>query len=157
MNQTGAPFPESLFLVRQIPILLNRFSISFERDATCVEYIIRTQTSNLPISKSLILSHEIFSKSLYVSKFCPEIYRQLNCKYLSAACFYMIVHHAAGIFLLKDHCHVNLETEQAVFNNFYARLDDFHFKVCYARPADRVYVRGQYQQMSFPTDMIVKG
>lgn len=78
----------------------------------------------------------------------------MNCRYLSAACFYMIIHHAAGLFLLPDLCHVNLETDQGIYKKFYARLNEFDFKICYTRPAERVYVRGKYKQLPFPTNMI---
>lgn len=121
-----------------------------------MEYVLHKHTSKKQISKSLIISHEIFPNSLYVSKFYPEIYTQINCKYLSATCFYMIVHHAATTFDLPDHCNVNLETDRTVYNDFYARLDDFCFKICYARPAEHVYVRGTYKLMSFPINMIVE-
>lgn len=103
------------------------------------------------ISKNLVVSHDLFSGSLYISKFYPEIFREVNCKYLSAACFYLIVHHAANIFCLSDNCCVNLETETAVYDNFYSRLNDFDFKIIYNRPSDRVFLTGQYHERSFQT------
>lgn len=156
MEQVVFKNPESLFLAHHIPILLNRFSLFYKKDATCIEYTLYKQSSNRQISKSLIVSHEIFPNSIYVSKFYPEIYKQLNCRYLSAACFYMLVHHAASTFLLPDHCNVNLETDQEVYKDFYARLNDFDFKIFHSRPAQRCYVRGQYHQMPFFTDMIIE-
>ena len=146
---------DSKFLTVQIPKLLQRFSISYEKnDDTCIEYFLFSKEKLCEISRSLILSHELFSKSLYISKFYPEIYKELNCKYLSAACFYIIAHHAASQFHLTDNCCVNLETDNSVFESFYSRLNDFRFKVHCSRPCDKVYLRGHYHKMGFQTDMI---
>ncbi|WP_022665883.1 hypothetical protein [Desulfospira joergensenii] len=144
----------SPFLTRQIPILLSRFSISFEQELSCLEYFLSTPKDPRPFSRSLVVSHETFSDSLYVSKFYPEIYKELNCKYLSAACFYMIIHHAVSMFHLPDRCRVNLETDTGVFQKFYSRLNDFNFKICYTRPAEKVYLRGNYCETEFKVNMI---
>lgn len=142
------------FLAIHIPELLERFSLSYEKDQTCIEYFLFSKEKLTEISRSLIVSHEIFSQSLYVSKFYPEIYRELNCKYLSAACFYLMAHHAIRQFHLCDNCCVNLEAEDMVFDAFYSRLDDFDFKVKHNRPSNRVYVRGKYHEIPFSTKMI---
>lgn len=110
-----AKFGDNNFLNQQIPRLNNRFLLTFSRDDTCMEYFLRDRHTGKQISKTLIASHEVFSGSLYISKFYPELYRQINCKYLSAACFYLMVHHAASAFQLLDKCRVNRETDQAVF------------------------------------------
>ena len=144
---------ENNFLNQQIPRLTNRFSLTFSRDDTCMEYFLCNRDTGKQISKTLIVSHEVFSGSLYVSKFYPELYRQINCKYLSAACFYFIVHHAASAFQLLDKCRVNLETDQTVFLQFYARLQDFNFYIRYARPVDKVYLTGNYQKNALHTDL----
>lgn len=66
----------------------------------------------------------------------------------------MIVHHAVFLFRLSDGCRVNLETDTGVFETFYSRLDDFHFQVCHARPARRVYIRGIYRLTEVDPGMI---
>lgn len=114
-----------------------------------MEYTIHSIESSQEISKALAFSMETVSSSVYVSRFYPEIYRQLNCKYLSAACFYLLIHHAALCFELPDHCSVNLETDRNVFNTFYAKLNDFDFHVHVSRPCDRVSLRGTYHRMPF--------
>ncbi len=134
------------FLSQQIPKLNNRYILTFSRDDTCMEYFLCDRQTGKQISKALIVSHEVFSDSLYVSRFYPELYRQINCKYLSAACFYLMVHHAAGVFHLLNQCRVNLETDKLVFSQFYSRLRDFHFYIRYARPADKVYLTGSYEE-----------
>lgn len=143
------------FLLTHIPELLERFSLSYEAcDDTCMGYFLYSKEHLTTISRNLIVSHSVFSKSLYVSKFYPEIYRELNCRYLSAACFYLIAHHAIQRFHLADNCWVNLETEDTVYESFYSRLSDFDFKIQYHRPANRSYLRGRYHQIALDTEMI---
>ncbi len=144
------------FLSAQIPQLLKDYSICFDMEDTCIEYYIVSRDHHLLISRQLTISHEIFSGNIFVSKFYPEICQRLNSKYLSAACFYLIVHHAVRQFKLPDHCCVNLETEISIFDNFYSRLNDFNFKVFYHRPAQRVYLRGVYNKYPFQTNTITQ-
>ena len=131
----------SAFLMQHIPELLNRFSISFHQDDSCIEYFLFSKQQQKHISKNLIVSHESFSHSLYVSKFYPELYKELKCKYLSAALFYLMAHHAIGLFHLKENCCVNLESQIDVFNNFYSKLQDFNFQIHHNRPSDNVFVK----------------
>lgn len=135
--------------------MLSRYLISYDQDSTCSEYYIYSKAKHKEISRQLIVSHEIFSDSLYVSKFYPEIYKELNCKYMSAACFYMMIHHAAKLFSTHDNCCVNLETDADIFENFYSRLNDFDFKIQYSRPAHKVSLRGHYHSISLGTEMIL--
>lgn len=137
------------FLEKVIPELMDRFVIDYSMDTTCMEYYLHTRDRKMLISKSMIISHSLCSNSVYVSKFYPEIYRELNCKYLSAACFYMIIHHAADHFHLNDGCLVNLESETAVFERFYSRLREFDFRIKYHRPTDRVSAEGRYMRLPF--------
>lgn len=144
----------SQFLATYIPLLLNRFSLSYKKEFSCIEYFLYSKEKMVEISKALIVSHELFSNSIYVSKFYPEINKELNCKYLSAACFYLTTHHAVKTFHLPDNCCINLEAEIKVFNEFYSRLKDFDFRICYSRPSERVCLKGRYHEHPFSTDMI---
>lgn len=146
---------ESRFLMTYLPLLLKRFSLSYEQDCSCLEYFLYSKEKMRRISKNLVVSHDLFSGSLYIAKFYPEIYREMDCKYLSAACFYLMAHHAIKIFHLADNCCVHLETDAAVFNNFYGRLDDFGFKISYKRPSEKVCLKGYYHEISFGTDLIL--
>lgn len=143
------------FLTMHVPEFHERFSLSFENcDRTCIEYFLYSKEKLSEISRSLIVSHERFSKSLYVSKFYPEIYKEINCRYLSASCFYIMVHHAIHRFNLADNCSINLETDDQVFDSFYSKLKDFDFRIQISRPAHRVYLRGHYHHMPFSTSMV---
>jgi hypothetical protein len=137
-----------------LPLLLKRFSLSYEQDNSCLEYFLYSKENMRLISKNLVVSHDLFSGSLYVAKFYPELFREMSSKYLSAACFYLMVHHAVKIFHLSDNCGVNLETDTAVFNHFYSGLNDFDFKITYTRPSERVCLRGHYHETPFSTDEI---
>ncbi len=144
----------SQFLMTYLPLLLKRFSLSYEQDCSCLEYFLYSKEKMRQISKTLVVSHDLFSGSLYISKFYPEIFRELNCKYLSAACFYLMAHHAVKTFHLTDNCCISLETETSVYNNFYSRLNDFGFKITYTRPSERVCLVGHYHEIPFWTDEI---
>jgi len=137
------------FMSRQIPLLFRQYAVFFDKNDSCIDYFLEERSTHRHSSGLLTLSHEIFTGNIYVSKFYPEIYRKSNCRYLSAACFYLMVHHAVAQFSLADRCHVNLETDLPVFNNFYSRLNDFDFKIFYRRPCNRVYLRGTYHQYPF--------
>ncbi len=146
---------ESRFLTTNLPLFLERFSLSYEQeDCSCIEYFLFSKEKMKQISKTLIVSHDSFSGSLYVARFYPEIYREINCKYLSATCFYLMAHHAAKAFHLADHCSVSLETDMLVFKTFYSRLNDFNFQINYKRPSERVCLKGCYHEFAFSTDEI---
>jgi hypothetical protein len=59
----------------QVKRLMNRFSLSYFREDTCVEYFLHnTGKHRVMVSLNLILSHDRFAKGLYVSKFrTPDI------------------------------------------------------------------------------------
>ncbi|MCG8619558.1 MAG: hypothetical protein MI802_25330 [Desulfobacterales bacterium] len=132
------------FMDVQIPLLEKRFSLSYYRDQTCIEYFLESRERHEQISKNLILSWDTTKQGLYVSKFYPELFRETASRYLSAACFYLMVHHAVHEFHLRDECPVWLETDTGVFRNFYAKLREFDFHVAYARVGEKVCLSGIY-------------
>ncbi len=146
--------PHSDFLNTYVPELLDRFSLSCEQDDTCMEYHLFSKRTRQEVSKNLIISCNTCSRSLYVSKFYPEIYTRLESKFLSAACFYLIVHHAVNTYQLANCCKVNLETDRDVYRDFYAKLKEFDFKILYNRPSDQVSLRGEYHRYSIQRHMI---
>jgi hypothetical protein len=103
---------------------------------------------------NLILSHDRFASGLYVSKFYPQLFLTSDPRFLSAACFYLMVHHSASVFDLADHCRVSLETDTSVFEEFYSRLPEFHFRIAYHRPGRRVCLYGSYQQLPIDAAII---
>lgn len=138
---------DASFLATQIPLLENRFSLSYCQDGTCVEYFLDARDTGRHVSQNLILSLDAWSGGLYVSKFYPQLFLEEASKYLSAACFYLLVCHAVHLFHLKEECLVWLETDTRVFREFYAKLKEFEFGIFQSRVGDRVCLHGVFHDM----------
>jgi hypothetical protein len=108
------------------------------------------------ISQALIISLDIHKKNIHVAKFYPELYKQLNCKYMSAACFYLLVHHFGQCFHLDKTYHIDLETTPWVFHEFYERLKDFHLHITTFGLGNTVNVLSDYTPVPVDTSMIHK-
>jgi hypothetical protein len=157
MMHTAVPEPGMFsFMGTQVRRLMSRFSLSYLREDTCVEYFLYDTGNRAMVSLNLILSHDRFAKGLYVSKFYPQLYQTQDSRFLSAACFYLMIHHSVSMFGLSDHCRVSLETDSHVFDEFYSRLPEFHFKIAHPRPCRRVCLYGSYQRLPIDTALIRK-
>ncbi len=143
------------FMDIYIPIFLDRFSLYYTRDDSCIEYFLYSKEKEELISTALILSFEQSSESLYLSKFYPEIYREILPRYMSAVCLYLMIHHAASVFGIFHDSFIQLETRCKVFETFYSRLKDFEFVIRYRRPSDNFNVRGIYHVLPVNTAMIL--
>ena len=120
---------ESTFMLKNIPLFFERFGLSYYTEGSCIEYFISNLFSSETISSALIISYSPLNKNLHVSRFYPELYLLPNAKYLSAACFYLLIQHCADIFAIDDKSHISLETVQKVSDSFYRKLGDFNFIV----------------------------
>ncbi len=129
MDAFGENRLESKFMRENVPLLLGRFTLSYFKEGPCIEYFISRRFSTETISSDLIFSFNPGRKDLHVSRFYPELYRECNSRFLSAACFYLLIHHCAEAYNLDDLCHISLETVPAVNDEFYGRLKDFNFHV----------------------------
>jgi len=118
---------ESQFMKRNLPRLLDRFDISYFREENCVEYFIADKGTEEQISYMIVLSLDTNSREIHVSRFYPEIYKQDNARYLSAACFYLVIHHFAHIYHPDEDYNISLDTLPATFEKFFSRLKDFDF------------------------------
>ena len=116
-------------MLRNIPLFFERFGLSYYREGACMEYFLHSLFSTETISTALIISYNARNKDLHVSRFYPELYQLPNSKYLSAACFYLMIQHCAEVFTLDDSCHISLETVRQVSDQFYRKLGDFNFSV----------------------------
>jgi len=63
-----------LFMETQVKRLMSRFSLSYIRDDTCVEYFLQDTRNRNLVSVNLILSHDRFAGGLYISKFYPQLF-----------------------------------------------------------------------------------
>lgn len=147
---------QTAFMATHIPELEQRFSLSFFRDDSCVEYFLDARGTGRHVSQNLILSRDNRAKGLYVAKFYPQLFLEQECKYLSAACFYLMVHHAAHLFHLRDLCTVWLETDTRVFEAFYAKLREFEFHIARARVGGKVCVKGQFHDLPLITGAVAE-
>ena len=146
--------PESSFMLTNIPLLLQRYSLSYYREGACVEYFIDERISAATISAALIFSYNPLKKDLHVSRFHPELYLTSNPKYLSAACFYLLIHHCAETFSLDNTCHISLETVQKISDHFYRKLADFNFSVSKHGVGDDVELVSDITRSLIDTSMI---
>jgi hypothetical protein len=133
-----------VFMEIQVKRLLERYFLTCAQEDTCLEYFLWDVKTRHLVSLNLILSHDRFARGIYVSKFYPRLFLERDPRFLSAACFYLMIHHSAGIFGLSDHCRVSLETDNDVFEEFYSRLADFHFRIAHYRPGTHVCLNGIY-------------
>ncbi len=143
-----------LFMETHIPLFFKRFSLSYKRDYSCIEYFLYSLKEKKEISTELIISHNPCTNHLYVSKFYPEIYKEPLTKYMSAVCFFLILHHAASTSGIDKDSFIYLETRCQVFENFYSRLKDFDFAIKYKRPSDNYNIQGIYHHAFVDTSMI---
>jgi hypothetical protein len=147
---------ESDFIRTNVALLLQRFAVFYYREDFCIEYFIKSLDSTETISYSLVFSYRPPAQDLHVSRFHPELYRQPNSKYLSAACFYLIIHHCADAFSLDDTCHISLETVPMIYESFYRRLRDFDFQIDKYGLGDVVKLASAMIRLQVDTSMIKK-
>lgn len=140
-------FADTAFLSTHIPLLEDRFVLSYFQDGTCVEYFLDARDTGRHVSQNLILSQDDRSRGLYVSKFYPQLFLETAPKYLSAACFYLVVHHAVHLFHMKSECMVWLETDTRVFEDFYVKLKEFEFSIFRSRVGERVCLHGIFHDL----------
>ncbi len=120
---------ESAFIRTNMPLLLARFSLSYYKEASCVEYFINRRDIPDTVSSSLVFSCNSAARDLHVSRFHPGLYLQPDSKYLSAACFYLLIHHCANAYEMDDAFHISLETIPVISDSFYMQLKDFNFHI----------------------------
>jgi hypothetical protein len=129
MNLSPAIGSESTFMLTNVALLLQRFTLSYFKEGRCIEYFIHKRSSTETISHSLVFAYNPQIKDLHVSRFFPELYLQSNPKYLSAACFYLLIHHCANAYSMDNSCHISLETMPSINDTFYKKLKDFNFRI----------------------------
>ena len=119
-----------------------------------MEYFIMDKTRMECISQNLVITLDIHKKNIHVARFYPEIYKQLNSKYMSAACFYLLVHHFAQCFHLDETYHIDLETTPSVFHGFYEKLKDFHLHITTYGLGNTVNVLSEFAPVFINTSQI---
>ena len=127
----------SNFIRTKILLLLNRYELSYYKENNCVEYFVTDKETGEQISYAIVFSLNTYSKRIHVGRFCPELYKQTESKYLSAACFYLLMHHFTHIYHLPYEYRICLETRPVTNKKFFrdSKILDFASKgPNYVRP-----------------------
>lgn len=136
--------------------LLSRYELRYYQECDCIEYFITNKETGEEISYSIVLSLNTHSKEIHISRFCPELYKEIDSKYLSAACFYLLIHHFGDIYHLDDRYRISLETRPATYYRFFSRLKDFDLLNAGLRLCETIAVVGEYPPLDVNTSMIEK-
>jgi hypothetical protein len=147
---------ESNFMKDKVPLLLSRFELSCCIEDRCAEYFLFEKATHELISYALTLSLNEYAKQINIAKFHPELYKQLEPKYLSAACLYLLIHHFVQNYHLDKEYSIFLQTRPAIFRKFYSRLEDFEFRISAFGLGDNVKVGSKYLPRIVDTSMIEK-
>jgi hypothetical protein len=147
---------ESDFAKENVARLLSRYELAYYKEDKCIEYFIKDKTTNEQISYAIVFSLNRDSKDLHVSRFCPELYKQFESKYLSAACFYLLIHHFGNIYHLGKDYSISLDTLPATYKVFFSRLKDFDLRMKGLKFSKTAEVLGKYPLLNVDTSMIVK-
>jgi hypothetical protein len=137
-----------------VPLFLKRFTLSYFKEGACIEYFINDRSTRETISFALIFSCDPVTRNLHVSRFYPEIYLQPDSQYLSAACFYLLIHHCAAVYALDAACRITLETVPTISSSFYRRLKDFNFRESSRGLGNVVYLTSDINRLPIDTSMI---
>lgn len=144
----------SRFMKKNVPRLLNRYRISYFQEDDCIEYFITDKASEEQISYALVLSLNRTSKEIHVSKFYPELFKQKESQYLSAVCFCLLIHHFGHCHHLTTDYNISLDTRPATYERFFARLQDFHFRLKRLDLCQTAQILSDYEPLEVDTTMI---
>jgi hypothetical protein len=146
----------SPFVHRNVPRLLRRYDLSYQIEGDCVEYFILDKASATQISYAIVFSLNRVSREIHVSRFYPELYKELRSKYLSAACFYLLIHHFCNLYHLGEGYTITLETRPDTFELFFSKLRDFDLRHVGLKLCESVSVAGDYHPLDVDTSVIKK-
>jgi len=120
---------ESNFIKKNVEILFKNYQIGFQPIVPGLEiaYSILIKASGKKISDSIYVIKEIKTNSMIIEDFYPNLNKQPNSKYLSAAAFYAIAKHASMMLNVQQCANINVPTSFETFSKFFSKLNDFHF------------------------------
>ena len=145
---------ESRFMKENVPRLLSRYRLRYCQEDRCVEYFIIDRKTEEQISRAIVFSLNTCSRQIHVSRFCPELFKQMECKYLSAACFYLLIHHFGNIYHVDRGYDIHLETIPETYERFFSRLKDFCLLNKGIKLCKTCEVSGEYPVLEVDTSMI---
>ena len=128
MTQPAFETPASDFMQQVLPQFLARYQVSYRAEGDCIEYFLTETASGEEISQNLMLSLNRFAGQIEIIRFYPELNKQPDTKYFSAACFCLLVHHFADYFDVSSRHKIFVRTQPEIFTRFYKALSDFNFR-----------------------------
>jgi hypothetical protein len=147
---------ESEFMVQNVPRFLGRFDLTYNREDYCIEYFISRHLNCKKFSYALVVSFDKIRKQLHVAKFCPQLTKRADSKYLSSVCFHLMVYHSVNFFQLDSYCHITLKTQIKTYDDFYKKLKDFNFHRLKKDIGGVVELISDIKPLIVKTDMIVQ-
>jgi len=147
---------EHFFIEKKALLLLTRYNLFCNSNDFFNTYFIRDKKTREIISRDLVLTLDNFSKEIHVSRFYPELKQRPMCKYLSAACFYLLVHHFAWEKHLNNTYHISLDCNPDVFASFYTKLLDFNFKDSFKSPGRSICALSNFELSDFDCISMIK-
>jgi len=154
MNGDRLDHIPSDFIRTQVAHLLRRFAISYRRTGDTIEYFITSRRTGHRVSYAIVFLQDRDAHCLHISKFFPELIRRENSKYLSAACFFLLVQHFAQHATPDVDHQISLKAQSRIFDAFYSRLKDFEFEIWKDRGGETVEYRSGYTPLAVDTAMI---
>ena len=147
---------ENEFIQNNVQRLLNHYTLSYCPEHSGTEYFIFTKQTKRKISYALKLAYYHPTNRLHVAKFCPMLARQPDSKYLSAACFYLLIQHFIQTYQLDGIYGISLKTDKKTFETFYARLKGFNFHIHKEGRGNIVEIHSDYTPLPLDTRTIAK-
>lgn len=147
---------KSAFMDQHAGLLTSRFAISYRHEFGCIDYYIGDIQSRTRISKEILFTEDRLKNRIVISRFYPQLYIQSGSKYLSAISFYLMVHHFMGINSIPSGCEIYLSAKQAVFQDFYRKLQDFNFVIQGPKTGDYLDVISPFETAAVDTSMITR-
>lgn len=124
----SAASPKSAFMQQVLPLFTSRYTLRYAAEGDCIEYFLEDNATREEISQNLMLSLNRFAGRMEIIRFYPELNRQPDSKYFSAACFYLLVHHFGRLFALNSQHRIFVRTRPEIYTRFYQSLKDFSFR-----------------------------
>jgi len=144
----------SAFMATHLPEFFDHFGIDYTIDGPQLEYFVYNRKDHLDISCSLTLNFDEAAGQINFMTFYPGIFLQKGCRYLSAVCFFLVLHHFANFHHVGAGCRIFFNSRQKVFDTFYALLQDFDFQVLAHGEEDRVDIQSIFMPLAIDTSMI---
>jgi hypothetical protein len=147
MSRSVPVLGQADFIKEKVGLLLSRYQLSCAIEDSRIEYFLTELDSENEVSFDIVLALNQFAKHIHVCKFYPNLSQRQDSKYLSAACFYLLVHHFGQNFRLGADYKIFLQTRVAVYEKFYASLRDFEFKITREGQGENVDVLSIYRPL----------